>query len=324
MKEQKLKRILNSLKDKKVLVVGDVMMDQYIWGKVDRISQEAPVPIVEVERYTFTPGGAANVVNNICALGGKAYLAGVIGSDGTGKRLKSELKNKGVDTSSLITNPRRPTTLKTRIIAHSQQVVRVDREIKEEISEDLTKRLLGKIKRVIDEVDALTFSDYNKGMAASSLIEGLIALAKDYHKIITIDPKPVNLLKFKGATVITPNQVEAAKGLKEEVTVNEKKLEELGRKILKLLECQAVLITRGEKGMSLFEKDKIIHIPAVESLVYDVTGAGDTVIGTLTLALSAGADILSATKLANYAAGVVVRKVGTATATPQEVKEMLK
>lgn len=324
MGKEKYKKILGKIKGRKILVIGDVMLDHFIWGRVDRISPEAPVPIVKLHEEKFEPGGAANVAHNIADLGGEVVLIGVIGKDSSASRLKEILKERGIKTDYLVADARRPTTVKTRVIAHSQQVVRIDRENKDKIDDRLTKKAVEKIEEVIKEVDAVAFSDYDKGMANKILIERLLKYAQQYKKIITVDAKPENLRCFKGVTLIAPNQIEAAQAVGEKI-YNQRSLEKVGKELLSLLSTQALLITRGEEGMSLFEKGKEPnHIPAVTSEVYDVTGAGDTVIGVLTLALAAKADMLSAVKLANYAAGVVVRKLGTATVTKEEIEEMIK
>lgn len=307
----------------KILVIGDLILDQYIWGKVQRISPEAPVPVVEVEKSTYIPGGAANVANNISALGGKVVLCGIIGNDNSGKILEKELQNKGIDTSGIVIDETRPTSIKTRIIAHSQQVVRIDREKKEKIGREIVKKLLEKIKIIIPEVKIISFSDYNKGMAEKILVKEIIKIAHKFKKKVIVDPKPANFEKFKNATLITPNQQEASLASHIEI-VDERTLKKAAKKIMRNLNLEALLVTRGEKGMSLFKKEKEVHIPAVTSEVYDVTGAGDTVVGALSLFLASGADLITAVKFSNYAAGVVVRKVGTATATLQEIKEMLK
>jgi D-beta-D-heptose 7-phosphate kinase/D-beta-D-heptose 1-phosphate adenosyltransferase len=262
-------------------------------------------------------------VNNIHSLGGEVFVAGVIGEDKVGERLVNELKNKGINVEGLIVDRERPTTLKTRIIAHNQQVVRVDREKREAINTYITGQILTYVHKVLPEIGAVVLSDYGKGVITPRLLEEIIPLAKRNDKIIVVDPKISNYLNYKYATVICPNKVEASALTKMEIK-DEESLKEVGLQILRDLECDAVLITRGEEGMSLFEGETVVHIPTVAREVYDVTGAGDTVVSTLALALSSGANMHEASILANYAAGVVVGEVGTATVTPDELRSEVK
>jgi len=319
----KLKRLVNQFTDKKILVLGDVMLDEYIWGKVSRISPEAPIPVVHVNKENARLGGAANVANNIVALGGKVILAGVIGKDAMGAGVLSLLKKEGVNTELIVADASRPTITKTRVIAHSQQVVRIDRESSCHIKAEIIAELLTRIRRWIKRVDAVIISDYNKGLLTESLAQGVISLARQNHRIITGDPKPQNIHKFRGVTIISPNQSEAAIAANTEI-VNRLTLIQTGKNILQHLQCEAVLITRGEEGMSLFEKTGgISHIPTVAQEVYDVSGAGDTVISTLTLALAAGANFREAAVAANCAAGITVGEVGVATTTQTELKRRI-
>jgi D-beta-D-heptose 7-phosphate kinase/D-beta-D-heptose 1-phosphate adenosyltransferase len=322
MKEGIIKKIKEIDTSKKILVIGDLILDQYIFGKVKRISPEAPVPVVEVEKNIYIPGGAANVANNISSLGGRAIISGVIGEDGIGRILKEELLKKKIDISGIVIEKNRPTSLKTRVIAHSQQVVRIDREKKEEIGKQTIKKILQKIEKFLKEVEVVVFSDYNKGMAEKNFVREIVKISKKFKKKIIVDPKPQNFEKFKNVTILTPNQQEAI--LYSHIEISDRKtLEKVAKKIMKNLKLEALLITRGEKGMSLFTEEKSIHIPAVTSEVYDVTGAGDTVVGALSVFLAAGFDLFTSVKLANYAAGVVVRKLGTATVTLGEILEIL-
>ena len=320
---KKFKNVLQNFDNKKILVIGDVMLDQFMLGEVRRISPEAPVPIVEVKKHTFIPGGAGNVANNISSLSGKPIIVGIIGNDDTGKRLKKEFEERKIDISGLVVDNSRSTILKTRVIAHNQQVVRIDREEKKEIDKKIIQKLKMIIERKISDVSAVVFSDYNKGLTNIDFVEDVIDLSKKYKKIVVVDPKPQNLLKFKNVTIIAPNQTEAYISVGK--IVDEKyPIEKVGFEILELLNSSAVLITQGENGMTLFEKNrKVTHIKSIASEVYDVTGAGDTVVATLTLSLSTGADFLISTKLANYAAGVVVRKIGTATVTKDELLDVI-
>lgn len=324
MNKQQLKKVLESLKGKKVLVLGDLMVDEYIWGKTSRISPEAPVPVVEVGSQTYVLGGASNVANNICSLGGQVCMAGVVGADATGERLKKELADKEIDIQGVLVDTSRPTTLKTRVIAHNQQVVRVDREEKSFLSQEMEEKLISYLKNKIQEVDALIISDYGKGVITPQVSSQVIALAREYGKVIAVDPKGTDYSKYQGATILTPNKKETETALNTNLDPEEK-LVTGGKKLLADLALDSLLVTRGEQGMSLFQKEQeVFHIPAVTSKVYDVTGAGDTVISTLVLALAAGATLKEATVLSNYAAGVVVKKVGTSTVTIEEIEKMIK
>lgn len=319
IKNERLTDIAKSFNKGKVMVVGDVMVDQFIYGTVERISPEAPVPVVEVQSETFMLGGAANVLSNIKSLGGTTSVCGVIGDDAHGKRAKSMFKKIGAETDGLIVDAHRITTKKTRIIAHSQQVVRFDKEVKDNISKTTHKKIMNHISSDITGYDAVIISDYGKGVITKELAAEVVELCKKKNKVITVDPKTNHLLYYKGITSMTPNHHEAslASGIK---IIDEKTLEKSGSFLLTFLESDSVLITRGDKGMALFEKDGTISkIPTVAQNVYDVTGAGDTVISVFTLALSVGASFKEAAVLANYAAGIVVGKVGTATVTEDEL-----
>ncbi len=308
----------------RILVVGDIVLDHYIWGKVSRISPEAPVPVVNVTKENLLLGGATNVVQNIHALGGSVSVCGVIGSDDAGRQLQRLLHSQRISTDGLIIEPTRPTTIKTRIIAHSQQVVRFDRETKDSITKDAHRKIFEFVKRRIAEgLDAIVLSDYCKGVVTKELVRDIVRLAKKNQVIVSVDPKVSHFGMYSGATILTPNTSEASIGSKVEIR-DDQSLLNAGALLLKKLRCAAVLITRGEHGMSLFEKGgKVTHIPTVAREVYDVTGAGDTVISTLTLAMAAGSSMLDAAKISNYAAGIVVGVVGTATVTPEELKERI-
>jgi len=304
---------------KPVLVVGDLMVDEFIWGDVRRISPEAPVPVVNITGETFHPGGAANVVANIHSLGGRVYVAGVIGDDKEGKTLMEDLSRKGIDTEGLIVDAHRPTTLKTRIVVRSQQMIRIDREKQEPIDERLINQMLDYIKRVIPDVKTIVISDYGKGVIGQRLLEELIPLAKKHDVITIVDPKIGNFGYYKGVSIITPNHFEA-QDLTGIIIKDETSLKQCMEAILRKLECQAVIITRGEEGMSVLkEGGEIFHIKAVAREVYDVTGAGDTVVALLALSIGAGLDIIASANLANYAAGIVVGKIGTAVVTKEEL-----
>jgi len=311
-------KLIKQFPNNRILVFGDCMLDEWLWGKVSRISPEAPVPVVEIFDRTYTPGGAANVVNNLVSLGGRVTLAGLIGEDDAGKLLKSELKKRGVDLSGLLIDSQRPTTTKIRIVAHTQQVCRADREVKQKIDKSQAAKILQALESKTG-YNAVLLSDYGKGVLNGELLPALIKRVKEKKVLLTAGPKPESLHLFKGVDLVSLNQKEAATYVGYQLNDGDS-LCRAGEKILEDLECRAVLITRGEYGMSLFtKKGEIKHIPAIATEVYDVSGAGDTVIATLTMALACGADLPSSMELANYAAAVVVRKVGTATLTPQEL-----
>lgn len=310
---RRLIRYLHRFADARLLIVGDVMLDHYIWGHVDRISPEAPVPVVAVSNESVHLGGAANVAQNAVSLGGKVELCGIIGRDDFGGRILRELKRLKIRTDGILIDRDRPTTKKTRVIAHSQQVVRFDREERLEVSERVRNSLLEFIARKIRHVDGVVISDYAKGVITAELMKEVIGLAQQHRIRVIVDPKVSHMPYYQGVQVITPNTSEAitAAGL-EQASTND--LSRAGRILLNRMGCEAVLITRGEHGMSLFEIDgRITHIPTVARGVYDVTGAGDTVIATLALGLCAGAGMREAAILANYAAGIVVGIVGTST-----------
>lgn len=304
-----------------VLVVGDLILDHYVMGRVSRISPEAPVPVVHVQSESLRLGGAANVFNNILALGGKADLCGVIGSDESGRLLMKELGSKRSGRGGVVIDPDRPTTRKSRVIAHNQQIVRYDIEGRSELKVTLRKKLLRYVESRIRELSCIVVSDYAKGVVSSALMSEIVRLAAARKVPVIVDPKVEHFSYYKGVTVLTPNHLEAtqASGLHGD---SDPMIDEAGAMIRQRLGCRSVLITRGEKGMSLYEGDGASwHLPTKARQVYDVTGAGDTVIGTLALALSAGANIKTGAIMANYAAGIVVGMVGTATVSPKQLSE---
>lgn len=312
--------ILKDFKNRRILIIGDLILDRYIWGKVSRISPEAPVPVVEVTDENFFLGGATNVANNIIALGGRATIVGVIGRDRAGDVLRELLEEKGVNCG--IFEDSRPTTIKTRVIAHNQQVVRFDREDKDRVGGKTLKGLLGYIGDAIHEHDGVIISDYKKGVVSSELIREVLKISKPKNKFVAVDPKVGHFHCYKGVSLITPNLMEAAQGSGVEIK-DEKSLLKAGRTLMNRLSCRAVLMTRGEEGMSLFEKGGVVHIPTVARKVYDVTGAGDTVIAAFTIAYASGATMEEAAVIANHAAGIVVGEVGTAVATPEKLRKSL-
>ena len=317
--------IITNFSQAGVLVVGDVMVDHFIWGNVSRISPEAPVPVVDVQKDSILLGGCANVLNNIHAMGGKVYVAGVIGADSIGKKLLSELSDRKIETEGIVVKKDRPTTLKTRIVAHGQQMVRFDKEDRKPISQSSINKILEYVKSLRNKIGAIVISDYNKGVVSKELIQGIKKIVDDSGIFICLDPKQNNFSIYKGAHVITPNHYEVQRAAGMEIT-EANNIEQLSESILKKFAFPALLVTRGEEGMSLFENGRKIvhtHFPAQAKEVYDVTGAGDTVIGMLALGLAAKADIKEATCLANLAAGIVVEKIGTATVSQKELIEVL-
>ncbi len=311
--------IIRGFRNINMLVIGDLILDHYIWGKVERISPEAPVPVVEVTRESFMLGGAANVAHNIVSLGGRVSVIGMNGKDPAGGALVQMLERKGVDCSGIFVSER-PTTVKTRVIAHNQQVVRFDREDSNYIDGKRLNGILNYIKSVIPMYDAIIISDYKKGMVSARFIKGILNISKAEKKFVAVDPKVGHFNYYKGVSLITPNLAEASSGANIEIK-DEKTLLDAGRTLMKKLAGGAVLITRGEQGMSLFEKKKVVHIPTVAKKVYDVTGAGDTVISAITLAHASGAGLEKAAVIANHAAGVVVAEVGTAVTTDDQILE---
>jgi D-beta-D-heptose 7-phosphate kinase/D-beta-D-heptose 1-phosphate adenosyltransferase len=322
MTKDTLTRLFAAFPHQCVLVIGDVMLDEYIWGEVRRISPEAPVPVVEMQRRTYVPGGAANTAANVVSLGGAARLGGVVGRDSAAEQLAAALRQGGVAADGLISCEGRQTTTKTRIIAHNQQVVRVDFEVRGALAADDENRVIAWLEKEVPAVGACILSDYAKGAVSPRLAEHLIGLSRQNKKPVIVDPKGSDYSRYRGATIVKPNIHEAERLTKQEVTTDESLLD-VGRALAKMLDGSAVLITRGAQGMSLFRSSHPpLHIPTVARNVFDVTGAGDTVIGTLALALAAGATLEQATHLANWAAGIVVGKVGTATVTLDELREL--
>ncbi len=310
----------------RVLVVGDVMLDQFVWGKVSRISPEAPVPVVDFDRESFMPGGAANVARNLSALRATTEIHGVVGHDTAASQLRDLLAAQAVNCSGLIVESGRPTTIKTRIVAHQQQVVRVDRESRHDLKSHTTARLLAGIEACLPGTDALIVGDYGKGVVTQTLLDGLKQLCRPRGIWLSLDPKPVHSLKLDGLSLLTPNRKEAFElaGLPDEVhhpdPLRDTALMRAAESLLVKLRPALLLVTLGEMGLLLCERHrKPFHIPTVAQEVYDVSGAGDTVMATFTLAIAAGASPWEAAVFSNLAAGLVVGKIGTATVTPEEL-----
>lgn len=308
----RLRTLLEGFPRAKVAILGDIMLDRYVWGDVNRISQEAPVPIVEVRRNSSRFGAAANVAENVASLGGRAILVGVVGDDEAGRELLSLLTGRGVDTDSVVTETSRPTTTKLRVIAQSQQVVRADSEVTTDVSGDVEARVIEGLRRAIADSDVLIVSDYGKGVVTGATIAAAISAARELGKMVCVDPKESHFGSYVGVTAITPNQKEAGEAVGTTIT-DESSLLAVGTELLKRLEAECVVITRGEQGMSLFmSSGELVHLPTVAREVFDVTGAGDTVVSALAVALAAGASMEEAAIIANHAAGLVIREIGTA------------
>jgi D-beta-D-heptose 7-phosphate kinase/D-beta-D-heptose 1-phosphate adenosyltransferase len=320
---EELKRCVDRFSDARVIIVGDIIMDEYIWGDVSRISPEAPVPVVDIKEETKMLGGAANVLNNIASLGGNPILCGVIGGDQTGQEIVEWVKRQGLRTDGIITESRRPTSVKTRVVAHNQQVVRFDRESRKKLGVESVEKILHFIQRMQDSYDAIVVADYGKGVISAELMEGLRGLVLQSRAILAVDPKIGNFESYRHVDVITPNHHEAGAFCRMEI-VDRESLVRAGKQMLKELDCRYVLITQGKDGMSLFENSgEISHIPTVAREVYDVTGAGDTVISTFCLGLASGLDPKSAALISNFAAGIVVGEVGTSTVKAEALKKVV-
>ena len=304
-----------------VLIVGDVMLDRYLWGTVERISPEAPVPIVNLEKTTFKPGGAANVAANVAGLGAKAFLFGIVGDDTEKNLLSGVLTEKNVSHAYLYSLKNRPTTVKTRIIGHNQQIVRIDFESKAEVEEVDEKKILKKISSLLNKANILIISDYGKGFLTEALTARLIKLAVENKIKILVDPKGKNFKKYKNATLLTPNRNEVLGAYPFESFDGENK-EASGKKILKEINLESLLITEGENGMTLFQKGKKpVHFSSLAREVYDVTGAGDTVIACLAVLLADGETFETAAEIANIAAGLSVEQIGTTVITSEMLKQ---
>lgn len=323
LKKENLYQIIDKFNHHNILVLGDIILDEYIWGKASRLSPEAPVPVLEVSRCSYILGGASNVAHNISTLGGKAFLAGIVGEDIQSGILVNELDKVGINSSCIIKDIDRPTTLKTRLIAHNhQQLARADREIKSPINENLEEKLYNRISAVIDSIDLVLLSDYSKGVLTPNLTKKVIELANKNNKPILVDPKGLDYTKYNGATLITPNRLEA------EVATQSPSgtiPEILANLLLFQINIENVLITLGEEGLLLVAENNIkIKVPAVASEVYDVTGAGDSLIAALALGLCAtGMNFEASIILGNYAAGIAVRKTGTTAVKPEELKNII-
>ena len=341
--------ILTQFQDKQIMIVGDIILDEYIWGDVNRISPEAPVPVIEICGERSGCGGAANVAQNIVSLGGKAELIGVVGKDRDGERMLQKLNSIGVGTTGICVDVLRHTSKKTRVIVqsdntdsiqipynnkpddevphHGQHLLRIDRETKQEITGLVRTAITNPFRSQLPYTDAIIFADYDKGVFSSKLINELVNLAKLFSVPIVVDPKHENFWHYKEVTALTPNHKEAGDAKQKEIT-DESSLIEIGVNILDQLSLHTLLITREEKGMSLFQRDsngdlQVEHIPPHSTEVIDVTGAGDTVVSVFSLALAAGADNYSAAILSSIAGGIVIGKMGCANVTPDEIHDAI-
>lgn len=310
--------ILQTLRDRFVVVLGDLMLDEFVWGDVTRISPEAPVPVVDVRRESVHLGGAANVLANLVALGAKGTVVGVVGNDPAGRRLRIDLNELGAQDRYLIVDESRPSTTKTRIIAHSQLVVRADRESRVPVQPDIEEQIVSRLKEALDHADAFVVSDYDKGVVTQGVLRQILPFA--YERVpVLIDPKIRNFNFYRPATLITPNHLEALR-MSDLEDHSDDGSHHAARVIREKLGCDAVLITRGDRGMMLLKGDgDAVYVETAAREVYDVTGAGDTVIAALAAALASGATMVEAASLANHAAGIVVGKIGTATASAEEL-----
>lgn len=322
----RVKKILAAARKTRVVVVGDAMLDHFVWGNVARISPEAPVPVVDFDRESFMPGGAANVARNLTALNVPTELFGVVGQDHSAEQLKGLLDQQHIGCRHLLASQTRPTSVKTRIVAHKQQVVRIDRETRDGIDSAVTRRLIRALESNIASVAAVIVGDYGKGVVTQALLEEIKSLCRAHGVWLSFDPKPVHELNLTGLSLITPNRKEAfelaklADDTRNQNPLADVNLMRVAERLLNELRPALLLITLGELGMLLCQRgQKPFHIPTVAQEVFDVSGAGDTVIATFTLAIAAGASPLEAAILSNHAAGIVVGKIGTATVAPEEL-----
>jgi D-beta-D-heptose 7-phosphate kinase/D-beta-D-heptose 1-phosphate adenosyltransferase len=318
MTEKRVQGVLNSMQGQRVVILGDLMLDRYIWGEVSRISPEAPVPVVQASRQSFRLGGSANVVANIQALGGVPCPVGLVGKDTDGTSVSRLLSERAIDTSGLVRVADRPTTVKTRILARNQQMVRFDIEETGDPDPPVRAALIDRITSLLTGAQALIVSDYGKGVITQPVLEAVLPPARREGLCVAVDPKEDHFFSYRDVTVITPNLLEAGTALGRKLTTDEA-VEIAGEELRERLAAASVLITRGERGMTLFTGDGHSHFPTVAEEVYDVTGAGDTVVSAFTLAHVGGASLEESTQIANHAASLVIREVGTTSATPEGV-----
>jgi D-beta-D-heptose 7-phosphate kinase/D-beta-D-heptose 1-phosphate adenosyltransferase len=331
LSRNRVRQILNRASKSQIAVIGDAMLDHFIWGNVARISPEAPVPVVDFERESFMPGGAANVARNLTAMEAPTELLAVVGEDPSAEQLRDLLTEQKIGCKGLLASSSRPTSVKTRIVAHKQQVVRIDRETRESLNGDLTKQLIRNLRAGIRNTAAVIVGDYGKGVVTQGLLDELKQLCRENGVWLSLDPKPIHQLNLSGLSLITPNRKEAFElariddETRHQDPLQDRNLMEVAERLLRELRPALLLITLGELGMLLCQRgQKPFHIPTVAQEVFDVSGAGDTVIATFTLAVAAGASPIEAATLSNHAAGIVVGKIGTATTTPDELTASFK
>ena len=324
MDKSKLKILISSLRNAKVLVIGDLILDRYLYGRVDRLSPEAPVPVLDFQREEFILGGATNVAHNISTLGGAVSVCGLTGDDDHSQTFREIMREASIGTEGLIPDSSRPTTVKTRVIGDRQQLVRIDREKRHEISGPALQKLKAFLSKEITEFNSIVISDYGKGVITTEILAFIRELATAHKIPVVVDPKDTHFSNYKGFTVITPNLTEASLGAGFKIK-DEDTLLAAGKTLLSIIDCAAILITRGSEGMSLFRKEKkLLNIPTRARGVFDVSGAGDTVVATIALSLASGLAVDEAAHLANWAAGVVVAKYGTATVNISELTDYIK
>ena len=320
---RRITEIISGFGDARVLILGDIMLDEYMYGSVDRISPEAPVPVVNISSSKILLGGAANVAANICSLGGEALLLGTVGDDEAASKISQLLKTEKISDDLLVTDLTRRTTIKTRIIAHGQQIVRADREDRHEVNPDIEKEIISRFLSLAYDIQAVIISDYGKGVINQSLLEKLMSVCLEKNIFVAVDPKETHFNNYQRVSLITPNHHEAGFAYGRRIH-SEKDLIEVGNGLLKRLKAKSILITRGPDGMSLFTEDsEPTHIPTFAKKVYDVTGAGDTVIAVFVAATCAGADLVEAAIVANAGAGLTVGEIGTATVTTDDLRQEL-
>jgi rfaE bifunctional protein kinase chain/domain len=323
LRTERIRAITEAIGQARILILGDIMLDEYMFGAVSRISPEAPVPVVEITSSRRLLGGAANVAANIRSLGDEPILLGTVGEDEASVMLTQLLKQKNISSEHLVNDKTRQTTIKTRVIAHSQQVVRTDREDRHELDDDSRNRVFKKFMSVADSIQAVIISDYGKGVITMPLLEQVIEVCLQKDIFIAVDPQDTHFHNYRQVSVITPNHHEAGFAYGRRI-VSEADLMEVGTGLLKRLQARSILITRGANGMSLFQDGaEPTHIPTFARKVFDVTGAGDTVVSSFVSAVCAGADLVEASIVANVGAGITVAEVGTATVTVPQLKEEL-
>ncbi len=317
----KLRSVPQNRQPPRILIIGDLMIDQYVWGEANRLSPEAPVPIVNVQKESGTLGGAANVAQNLLSFGAEVIIAGLIGDDAAGKELLTMLLNENADTSGIVIDAQRPTTVKTRIIAGSHQIVRIDREVNDLISQDCEEDLFNRISPHFTAVDLILFSDYNKGVLSDSLCKRIINACKSINKKVIVDPKGLDFAKYKGAYLIKPNKKELAQAVKFEKINSTAALQNAAAALFKLTNSDYLVVTLSEEGIAILTPNsyRLLDVKATE--VFDVTGAGDTVLATLAYFTASGFTVEEACELANHAAAIVIRRVGSASTSVKEIIE---